>query len=208
MHQPAPFGRLAIQHLSLGRLLQFGEHLRVEHPVIDAQHSAIFQAGVDVYEQWRRGGGLDALQPAVEQLAHLVQSHFAFEERALEEAGYEALPAHVLEHREMLEELSVLQDRLRRAAAAGRHAMAAPGEDIMRFVLGLTVGHVGSSDMPYRSALAAKRPPAAEHPVRSIQTRTPTARTEPTEPAPVLGMATAGAATGAGPVPDRGASPR
>jgi hemerythrin-like metal-binding protein len=156
----ALFGRLQLQHHSVNNLIQWGDHLSVEHPEIDAQHRAIFDLGTKVYESWRGGAKVDALRPAVDKLANLLPAHCAFEERLLADIGYDDLDQHVAEHRRMLDELAAMRQRFH--AFADNHespggSLLAPGWPIMQFILGFTVGHVMSSDMSYCRALGAKR---------------------------------------------------
>jgi hemerythrin-like metal-binding protein len=156
----ALFGRIQLQHLSINNLIQWGDHLSVEHPGIDAQHKAIFDLGARVYEQWRAGGGVDPLRASLYKLANLLAAHFAYEERLLAEIGYEGLQQHVAEHRSMLMDLDSLKQRFLdlgegQQAAAG--SMLAPGWPIMQFILGFTIGHVMSSDMSYCRSLIASR---------------------------------------------------
>lgn len=160
MNSSAQFGRLQLQHLSLANLIQFGDHLFVEHPAIDAQHKAIFDLGTGVYENWRRGGSIDVLRPALEKLTNLMHSHFSFEERVLHEIGYEDLKNHAAEHRRMRDELSIMHNqfpRFKEGQEIRGGSLLAPGWSIMQFILGFTVGHVASSDMSYNRALIASR---------------------------------------------------
>lgn len=160
MHNNALFGRLPFQHLSLNNLIQFGDHLLVDHPVIDAQHKEIFELGVKVYQDWSSGEGVDVLRPAVEKLSNLMHSHFSFEERVLHDIGYEDLKGHAAEHRVMRDELSLIHERFH-SYKDGREirsgSLMAPGWSIMEFILGFTVGHVASSDMAYYRALVANK---------------------------------------------------
>ncbi len=156
----ALFGRVQLQHLSVTNLIQWGDHLSVDHPGIDAQHKAIFDLGTRVYETWRGGAGVDALRPAVGKLASLLKAHFAYEERLLAEIGYVGLDAHAAEHRQMLEELEIMHGRFHRpndGDAPGAGSVQAPGWSVMQFMLGFTIGHVMSSDMSYCRALNASR---------------------------------------------------
>ena len=50
MNNSTLFGRMQLEHLSLSSFIQFGDHLFVEHPEIDAQHKAIFDLGTNLYE--------------------------------------------------------------------------------------------------------------------------------------------------------------
>ena len=104
-----------------------------------------------------RGAILDVLRPAVEKLSNLVHSHFAYEERLLHEIGYDDLKNHAAEHQALRDELSILHDRLHGLDECRRTSLVARGDDVIQFILGLTVGHVGSSDMRYYRALRANR---------------------------------------------------
>jgi hemerythrin-like metal-binding protein len=160
MNNSTLFGRMQLQHLSMNNLIQFGDHLSVEHPAIDAQHKTIFNLGTKVYEGWRNGGSIDILRPAVDKLANLMHSHFAFEEKVLAEIDYEDLKNHAAEHRSMLDELSIMHDKFRNIKAGEETragSLLAPGWPIMQFVLGFTIGHVMSSDMAYCQTLMASR---------------------------------------------------
>ena len=160
MSNSAPLGPMPFQHLSLDKLIQFGDHLFVDHPVIDAQHWAIFNLGIKVYDNWRGGGSMDVLRPALEKLTNLMHSHFSFEERVLGEIGYEDLKNHAAEHHVMRDELSIMHERLcnfKEAKEVQGGSLLAPGWSIMQFILGFTVDHVASSDMAYKRALIANR---------------------------------------------------
>jgi len=154
------FGRIQIQHLSVNNLIQWGDHLSVEHSGIDAQHKAIFGLGTKVYENWKDGGSIDVLRPAVDKLENLLKAHFSFEEQLLAEIGYQDLGQHAAEHRSMLAEMEMMKERFHtfkdgHESVGG--SLLAPGWPIMQFVLGFTIGHVMSSDMSYCRALAASR---------------------------------------------------
>lgn len=149
-----------MQHLSITNLIQWGEHLSVDHPGIDAQHKAIFDLGARVYEQWRAGGLVDELRPTVDKLANVLLSHFSYEERLLADIGYDGLKQHAAEHSSMMDEMEIIHDRFH-ALKSGSHgaggSLLAPGWQVMQFILGVTIGHVMTSDMSYCRTLVASR---------------------------------------------------
>ncbi len=159
MYQRPPFGQMPLQHLSLSKLIQFGDHLKVDHASLDAQHRVIFDLGVKVYEDWRRGECLDVLRPALDRLSDLLNAHFKHEERVLHEIDYEGLDRHLAEHQELRDELSAVRSQLN-LAKDGTKAPMGPDAAAVQFILGLTVGHVAGSDMQYCRALAASEPNA------------------------------------------------
>lgn len=154
------FGRIQLQHFSITSLIQWGDHLSVEHPGIDAQHKAIFDLGTNVHENWRDGGSVGVLRPAVDKLSNLLQAHFSYEERLLAEIGYDGLDQHAAEHRSMLRDLEIMQGRFNTFKDGQKYrggSLLAPGWPIMQFILEFSIGHVMSSDMSYCQALIASR---------------------------------------------------
>lgn len=154
------FGQRQLEHLSLTDITRFGDHLFIEHAAIDAQHKEIFALGTQVYGDWRDGGSLDMLRPALEKLTNLVHAHFSFEERILSEINYEDLRGHAAEHRRMRDELSQMNDdfqKLREGREMRRGSLLNPGWSIMQFILQFAIGHVASCDMGYNRALIASR---------------------------------------------------
>ena len=157
------FGRIQLQCQSVSNLIQWGEHLSVEHPEIDSQHEAIFNLGTNVYENWRSGGSMAVLRPEVDRLANLLKAHFAYEERLLADICFVGLDEHVAEHRSMLDDMEAIKDRfhlVKNGVEVTGGSLLSPSWPIMQFLLGFTVGHVMSSDMAYYSALSASRAPA------------------------------------------------
>jgi hemerythrin len=149
-----------MKHLSLGRLIQWGDHLSVGHREIDAQHKAILELGTRLYEGWRGGSGVQALRPGVAKLGKLFPAHLTYEERVLAEIGYDDLEQHSAEHRKMRADFTEMEARFAdgkddQASASG--SLLAPGWPIMQFFLEFALGHVGTSDMNYCRALAAAK---------------------------------------------------
>jgi hemerythrin len=154
------FGRIQSHHLAVTNLIQWGDHLSVAHPEIDAQHKAIFDLGAKVYDNWRGGGSIDVLRPVVDKLTNLLQAHFSYEERLLAEIGYEGLNEHVAEHRIMLNDMAIMKERFhtfKDGHEISGGSLLAPGWPIMQFILEFTIGHVGTSDMSYCRTLIASR---------------------------------------------------
>jgi hemerythrin len=159
----AIFSRIQLQHLSINNLIQWGDHFSVDHPVIDAQHKAIFELGTKVYENWRAGAGVDVLRAAVDKLAKLLEVHFSYEEKLLAEINYQELEQHAAEHGAMLEEIKEMQAHFQARDSnedAPGGSVLAPGWSVVQFILGFSIGHVSTSDMTYYRALTDSRKPA------------------------------------------------
>ena len=148
----ALFGQNQLQGHSIKSLIQWGDHLSVDHPEIDAQHKALFDLGMSVYENWQGGGSIDALRPNVASLDRLLKAHFSFEEKLLADIGYYNLEEHAAEHRSLLAEMTDVTNELSRLDIYSKFtkgSLLAPGWPITQLILGFIIGHVSTSDMSY-----------------------------------------------------------
>ena len=152
------FGRVPMLQHSLQNLVQWGEHLSVDHPGIDAQHEVIFNLVSEVHDLWRCNASVIQLSSVVDKLAEVLGNHFRYEERMLEETDYPKLPEHAGEHRMMLEELETIRKRL----TGDGNALPEPGWVLLNFMLGVTVGHILSSDIDYCEYISENRAGSAE----------------------------------------------
>lgn len=158
-NQESP-GRTQKQDQSINQLIQWGDHLSVGHPEIDAQHKEIYDFGAEIYESWRDGVRLGELRVAADNLMRLLRAHFLYEERLLAGIGYSNLKQHVAEHRSMLKELQDMRehfDTLSDDDDSPGGSVLSPNWSVMRFILGFSLGHVMTSDMNYCQSLAASR---------------------------------------------------
>lgn len=142
----ALFGRSPL-FVSTRQLIQWGDHFKMDHPQIDAQHEAIFNHCLEISEAWQTRGSLKALKELAAKLAKLLEIHFKYEEGQLAETGYPELKEHKAEHIELLNELQFIRDRLEQMSEGSHHI--APGFIVHNFVLGLTVGHITNRDLEY-----------------------------------------------------------
>ena len=79
------FGASALARYSLSHRAEWGDHLSVNHPSIDAQHRIIFEHVDEVNELCRRNANLVNLRVAVDRLHSVLETHFHYEERMLAE---------------------------------------------------------------------------------------------------------------------------
>lgn len=144
------FGPLPALRYSLTRLVEWGEHLSVDHPSLDAQHEAIFRLVGRVHDLWRRNADVTDLRAAVEKLHGALEGHFHYEERMLAATAYPSLAEHAAEHRALLAEL----EAIRQCLTGSGKAPPESGWCLLNFLLGVTVGHIVGSDVDYCSHLA------------------------------------------------------
>ncbi|MFA7278813.1 MAG: hemerythrin domain-containing protein [Sterolibacterium sp.] len=152
------FGQTKMQDQSINQLIQWGDHLSVGHPEIDAQHKEIYEFGAEIYEDWREGVRVGELRIATDRLLKLLRAHFVYEERLLAGIGYGDLKQHVAEHRSMLKELQDMRDHFETLGDdddSPGGSVLSPNWSVMRFILGFSLGHVMTSDMSYSQSLIA-----------------------------------------------------
>ena len=140
--QSGPLGQSTI---NLRRLIAWGDHYKVDHPQLDAQHEQIFDLALEVSDLWQRRGDLQRLRDVTDKLARVLAAHFEYEERQFVGTAHARSAEHCEEHRVMLSELQVIRERLE-AMGQGRVRSEA-GFLVLSYVLGLTVGHLSRSDM-------------------------------------------------------------
>lgn len=131
--------------LSLKRLLAWGDHFKVGHPQLDAQHEAIFEIALEMADLWQRRGELQPLKDITEKLSRVLAAHFSCEEQLFADTGDARLEEHREEHRVIRDELLALRARLE-AMKPGR-VSSEPGFLVLSYMLGLTVGHLAHSDI-------------------------------------------------------------
>ena len=149
-----------MQDQSINHLIQWGEHLSVGHPDIDAQHKEIYEFGAEIYDSWRDGVRIGELRLSTDKLLKLLRAHFTYEERLLAGIGYGALKQHVAEHRSMLKELQDMRDHFETVSDdddSPGGSVLSPNWTVMRFILGFALGHVLTSDMSYSQSLIASQ---------------------------------------------------
>jgi hemerythrin len=139
------FGSVPMVQYSLAHLVEWGDHLSVNHPAIDAQHQVIFKRVAQVHDLWRRNANLVDLRAAVDRLSGVLETHFRDEERMLAETAYPRLAEHAAEHRALLGELAAIRSGL----CGDGKAPPESGWSLLGFLLGVTVGHIVGSDIEY-----------------------------------------------------------
>jgi hemerythrin len=145
------FGASPLMRYSLSHIVEWSDHLSVDHPGVDAQHKLIFERVGEVHDLWRRNAKLADLRVAVDRLAGVLETHFHYEERMLAETAYPNLAEHAAEHRALLDELAAIRGGL----GGDGKALPESGWALLDFLLGVTVGHIVSSDIEYCRYVAA-----------------------------------------------------
>lgn len=121
--------------------IQWQESYSVGHTVLDRQHRFVIDAVNELYELLRNGATPVALQDVLEHLNRYTRTHFTFEEKLLESAGYPDLDSHRLLHREM------------RDKSWGGSLGPESAEEIFDFLKEWWLNHILRHDMEYAGFL-------------------------------------------------------
>ena len=136
---------------ALMSLIKWGERFALEQPRIDADHQQLFELAEQACRISRTPAQFAELLAVFDQFSALMHSHFAYEERALEQLGYARLDEHRREHADMLAEHRLIRQRLENVGERALYLEEALV--ILNFMLGVTVGHIRHSDVEYRAVL-------------------------------------------------------
>ena len=140
------FGRVPMMQHSLSSLVQWGEHHSIGDPILDAQDQEIFRFVGEIDDLWRLGASPRQLRSIADELLRVLETHFCDEERMLAGIGYPNLARHAAEHREILEDLASIRERM---DAGDSLRSGYSGLRLSNFILGVTVGHVVNTDTDY-----------------------------------------------------------
>lgn len=124
-----------------GGLIAWDPSFSVGNGLIDGEHKAILRLLNRLYDDW--AGGLHALDlPAlVDEVDHMLVTHFANEEAVLQAHNCPSLAAHRQEHHALLAEFTALANGPADAAA------------LARFLKRLVVDHVLGHDLTLKPYL-------------------------------------------------------
>lgn len=132
---------------SLKQIISWRDEFKVDQPKIDSQHEGIFKLAIEASELARTPQGNDKLIAVFEKFGSVLEAHFRYEEGMLMEIGYPQVEKHSAEHNAMLSEFEFIRQRL--SGTGEGWAFQQMPLVVLNFMLGVTVGHILSSDVDY-----------------------------------------------------------
>jgi diguanylate cyclase (GGDEF)-like protein/hemerythrin-like metal-binding protein len=120
------------------------------HPLIDAQHRALFEDANALLDAVLADRPADEVEALIERLIEDVSRHFRDEELVLGQVGFAQREAHAAEH-------AALLNRARDMAAAFRARALSSGELFHFLAYDLVARHLLGSDRAFFSSIAARR---------------------------------------------------
>ncbi len=132
---------------TLKQIISWRDEFKVDQAKIDSQHESIFKLAIEASELARERDDNDKLMAAFEKFGSVLEAHFRYEEGMLTEIGYPQLEKHRVEHNAMLAEFEFIRQRL--SSRGEGWALQQMPLVVLNFMLGVTAGHILSSDVDY-----------------------------------------------------------
>lgn len=124
-----------------GIRVQWRSEFESGHPVIDAQHRALWSLANELADRVELGRPRTEIDPLVAEILEEIEAHFATEEDALQRAGYNGTAKHADLHQDLLSEA--------RDLVASTRDGGEPSYFCDFLVFGLIVGHILGEDRKY-----------------------------------------------------------
>jgi hemerythrin len=116
---------------------------------IDTQHKRLVQMVNDLQDAMASGQGRAVLGRILDELISYTRTHFAAEERIMQQCGYPDLSQHQEEHRDLATKVSAFRNEFQ----AGRAAITV---QLMQFLKNWLTSHIMGSDQRYSPYLRQK----------------------------------------------------
>ena len=127
-------------------LITWGPKLEIGIEIIDSQHKRLVNLINKLDEANKEGRAAEAVGETLKGLIDYTHTHFRTEEDLLKEHDYEDFDLHCREHRIFTDQIEIYRDRL----DAGSLRISS---DVMGYMRGWLLTHIGSSDRAYKSTL-------------------------------------------------------
>lgn len=116
-------------------------------PKIDSQHAYLFELANRLSRALASGRSDEILTGIVQELNEYVNTHFAYEEKVMDQVHYESAIEHKDMHRKMKEQLAEYVVQLQNKTLSA--------QALSKFLEAWLTGHIMNEDMAYISAVAA-----------------------------------------------------
>jgi len=133
-------------------LFEWHDSYRIGVPMIDAQHRRLFSLGNELHAAMNAGQSASMLQQVLAKLILYTKTHFAAEERLMQQTGYPDYAAHKAKH----DALTSRVVELARAYQAGEKMLSV---DTLLFLSQWLRQHVASTDRKYVPLVRRKSAP-------------------------------------------------
>ncbi|MFZ1375617.1 MAG: bacteriohemerythrin [Geothrix sp.] len=127
--------------------LSWHERFSVGHAEIDQQHQRLFEL-VNHFDDVIQMGMVEELPRIVDDVMHLSEAHFRFEEGLIQDIGFPVVAEHRKIHRELLDQVG----HMRSSMMVGGHVSH---KAVVRFLADWLTNHILREDMEYKPYLTS-----------------------------------------------------
>ncbi len=130
-------------------LIEWTPELSVHIPSIDAQHKELVRLINELHDAMRSGRGKDEVGRILRSLASYTQTHFEYEEAAMQRAGYPSAVTHKSMHQQLTTQVRTLSANL----SGGKSVLSM---DVLEFLRTWLRDHILKADKAYSGHLLEK----------------------------------------------------
>lgn len=130
-------------------LMTWGPMLQIGYGDIDAQHQRLVELVNQLDDAMRSGKGRDVVGHVLTELINYTVSHFAFEERLMDQYGLPSTAAHKAEHKKLVADVGAFKAKFDTGAASVT-------TELMSFLRNWLSNHILKTDKALAKELIAK----------------------------------------------------
>ncbi len=131
--------------------IEWSDDYKVGIAAIDNDHQTLFGLVNRLHDRIKAGDGEDAVGDALDGLIDYIDTHFAREERYMDECGYPGLVAHARKHRDLARTVRSLKTLFE------DDPREVENDAILRFLKNWLTNHILKSDMDYVPYVVGKK---------------------------------------------------
>jgi hemerythrin len=131
-------------------LMSWTASLSVGIPSFDEEHAQLVGMMNQLYDAMKAGVGKEMVGRVLDGLIKYTRTHFAHEERVMQQHAYPAYPAHKAQHDSLTKRVLEVQNQYR----AGKSF--ALSIELMNFLRDWLVTHIQGTDRNYQAYLTSK----------------------------------------------------
>ncbi len=130
------------------RLINWNKSYSVGVSQMDKEHQRLIDIINNLYASMRAGRGKDAIGTILDELIDYTKTHFAHEERLMQESGYAGFDEQKRSHEALIAQVVEIQKKYRAGTALG--------QEVMNFLKNWLVNHIQGLDKQYGPVMNKK----------------------------------------------------
>jgi len=131
-----------------GKLIIWSRSYSVGVDSMDQEHHRLIDIINNLYASMRSGRSQDAISTILDELVDYTRTHFAHEERLMQEAGFAGYDEQKRSHEALISQVKEIQDKC--------HAGTALGQEVMTFLKNWLSSHIQGMDKRYGPVMSKK----------------------------------------------------